>query len=85
MSINRRAALTKRTKRTLTRSLIALTAAAVLMGISCNWNLKTRTPALDENKVAPDFSLPDHTGKTVTLDGLVGNGPAVVVFYRGYW
>lgn len=32
-----------------------------------------------------DFSLPDATGRTVTLRGLVADGPAVIVFYRGGW
>jgi len=35
--------------------------------------------------VAADFSLPDSTGTTVTLAGLTAHGPAVLVFYRGYW
>lgn len=34
---------------------------------------------------AADFSLPDTSGKVVTLSGLVGRGPAVVTFYRGGW
>jgi peroxiredoxin len=34
---------------------------------------------------APDFSLKDQTGRTVTLASLTQNGPAVLVFYRGYW
>jgi peroxiredoxin len=31
------------------------------------------------------FTLTDATGATVSLDQLVGDGPAVVVFYRGGW
>lgn len=34
---------------------------------------------------APDFSLPDQNGATVTLASLTARGPAVVVFYRGFW
>jgi peroxiredoxin len=34
---------------------------------------------------APEFSLPDAHGKTVTLSGLLARGPAVVTFYRGGW
>ncbi|MFQ5432262.1 MAG: peroxiredoxin-like family protein [Nitrospinota bacterium] len=34
---------------------------------------------------APDFSLPDATGKTISLSDVVANGPAVLNFYRGAW
>ncbi len=34
---------------------------------------------------APDFSLPDTEGNTVTLSELVAEGRCVVVFYRGHW
>jgi len=34
---------------------------------------------------APDFSLPDARGGTVTLSSLLEKGPAVVTFYRGGW
>ena len=32
-----------------------------------------------------DFTLPDATGKDVSLSELVADGPAVLVFYRGGW
>jgi len=32
-----------------------------------------------------DFTLPDATGKEVSLSELVADGPAVLVFYRGGW
>lgn len=35
--------------------------------------------------VAPDFTLEDENGKTVTLSSLQGKEPVVLVFYRGYW
>ena len=65
--------------------LALLASVAAVIAISCNWRLKTRTPALEEKKVAPDFTLPDHTGEDHSLDALLANGPAVIVFYRGYW
>jgi len=34
---------------------------------------------------APDFSLPDQTGKQVGLTELLSPGGAVLIFYRGYW
>lgn len=33
---------------------------------------------------APDFSLTDHTGATVSLEHVIGK-PLVLVFYRGFW
>ena len=34
---------------------------------------------------APDFSLKDTAGQTVTLSSLLENGPLVLAFYRGKW
>ena len=33
----------------------------------------------------PDFCLPDHDGRLVTLEGLLSRGPAVLAFHRGHW
>jgi hypothetical protein len=33
----------------------------------------------------PDFTLPDATGRPVTLADYRGRKPVVLVFYRGYW
>lgn len=35
--------------------------------------------------IIPDFMLPDHDGRIVSLEQLVSNGPAVLVFHRGHW
>lgn len=35
--------------------------------------------------LAPDFTLPDHKGRTFALSGHLGPRGAVVVFYRGHW
>ena len=35
--------------------------------------------------IAPDFELPDATGKLVKLSELLKQGPVVVNFYRGEW
>jgi peroxiredoxin len=35
--------------------------------------------------VLSDFTLPDATGRDVSLSELVARGPAVLVFYRGGW
>lgn len=34
---------------------------------------------------APDFSLPDYTGRTITLSEETAKGPVVLIFYRGLW
>jgi cytochrome oxidase Cu insertion factor (SCO1/SenC/PrrC family) len=34
---------------------------------------------------APDFRLPDATGRPVTLSDYRGKKAVVLVFYRGYW
>ena len=36
-------------------------------------------------ETAPDFTLPNATGKPVTLTNLLGEGPVVLSFYRGGW
>ncbi len=36
-------------------------------------------------QVAPAFSASDTAGQTVTLEGMLASGPAVLVFYRGFW
>ena len=35
--------------------------------------------------VLSDFTLPDATGRDVSLSELISDGPAVLVFYRGGW
>ncbi len=34
---------------------------------------------------APAFELLDHNGATVSLTQLIAKGPAIAVFYRGFW
>src|SRR5207244_11549427 len=41
--------------------------------------------AVNVGQKAPDFSLPDQVGDTVSLDSVLQRGPAVVLFYRGEW
>ncbi|MEL6129343.1 MAG: peroxiredoxin-like family protein [Cyanobacteria bacterium J06628_4] len=41
--------------------------------------------ALTVNDKAPDFELPDATGKLVRLSELLKQGPVVINFYRGEW
>lgn len=44
-----------------------------------------RRAALKAGDGAPDFSLPDAQGRTVSLSAALQRGPAVVTFYRGGW
>ena len=41
--------------------------------------------SLKVGEKAPDFELPDPTGKLVKLSALLANGPVVLNFYRGEW
>jgi peroxiredoxin len=41
--------------------------------------------ALTVGDTAPDFTLPDATGKSVRLSQLLKQGPVVINFYRGEW
>jgi peroxiredoxin len=41
--------------------------------------------ALQVGQKAPQFQLPDHTGKRVASKALLRKGPVVLVFYRGGW
>jgi hypothetical protein len=34
---------------------------------------------------APDFTLPDVSGKMVSSEGVLAKGPMVLSFYRGIW
>ncbi len=41
--------------------------------------------ALEVGATAPDFTLPDARGATVTLSQVLARGPVVLTFYRGGW
>lgn len=56
-----------------------------MLSASCNWRLHTRSEPKAETAEAPNFVLPDADGNIVSLDSLLAKGPAVLVFYRGYW
>lgn len=42
-------------------------------------------PGLEVGEKAPDFSLPDAKGRTVSLYERLRDGPVVLSFYRGEW
>jgi hypothetical protein len=64
------------------RRVFLLASLVTVFGVAC---LKTRTPSIATRAPAPAFSLTDTTGKQVSLAEMTAHGPAVVVFYRGYW
>ena len=41
--------------------------------------------ATNQGDTAPEFSLPNATGTTVSLSSLLAKGPVVLSFYRGQW
>lgn len=43
------------------------------------------SPRFNELKTAPDFSLVDENGSTVSLVAARAEGPVLLVFYRGFW
>ncbi|MGP0052551.1 MAG: peroxiredoxin-like family protein [Solirubrobacteraceae bacterium] len=50
------------------------------------WRAQGRpSGAVAVGDVLEDFTLPDATGRDLTLSDLVADGPAVLVFYRGGW
>lgn len=50
------------------------------------WGLKLPpSQTFDSLTIAPAFTLPDEEGRAVSLDEVVSSGPALLVFYRGYW
>jgi len=71
-------------------SLTALTISAALLVLGGYYNfvfarLPATTTTLRVGEAAPDFRLPDATGKPVTLASFRDRTPVVLVFYRGYW
>ena len=42
-------------------------------------------PGLSVGDQAPDFELPDATGRPVRLSDMLRGGPVVLAFYRGDW
>lgn len=47
--------------------------------------LNKSTQGLQIGDRAPNFTLPDPTGKSFTLYDYLGTGHAVLSFYRGSW
>ena len=70
---------------TITAFVLRRSMLGVPFGLAVGGCLATRGATVPAGQVAPAFSLVSHDGRTVTLDSLLTRGPAVLVFYRGYW
>ena len=49
-----------------------------------SWRMATHSTTAAEGSEAPRFELPDAQGAAVSLDELLGRGPVVLVFLRGF-
>ena len=64
----------------------SLLASTVLLGmIGCGFFVHSGQEGVAVGSRAPSFNLPDPDGRKVSLEGLIAQGPAVLVFYRGHW
>ncbi len=67
------------------RELSPVYADAVDLFVSRLEGVDAGTNAPGVGDVMPEFMLPDQDGRIVALEGLLRNGPAVIVFHRGHW
>jgi len=58
-------------------------AGALAWGLSGCHREGTQIPAGE--RIAPDFTAADAGGQELSLAGMLSRGPAVLVFYRGFW
>ena len=69
-----------------TRAIVFASLFAATLAISgCLPKIETRSQPAETAATAPEFQLRDSKGATYSLRELTAAGPAVVVFYRGYW
>ena len=69
-------------RHTLTRRVCLGLCLSLLVGCL---RLDPRSPGPAAKAKAPPFALPAHNSKTYSLAELIEDGPAIVVFYRGFW
>lgn len=70
--------------------LLAFPVVALAAGVPPNPRRASPPPGIEESAVkvgavAPTFELEATTGTKVSLKSALERGPAVVVFYRGFW
>lgn len=62
-----------------------LVGGVLVCATAASCRVQTEQAPVATEQQAPDFSLPAHDGRTVTLAELSSRGPVVLVFYRGHW
>lgn len=72
-------------KRRVLITLLVVLVVGAAYGAYRIWFTPLAGDAIVEGDQAPAFALTSHLGAAVTLDGLLQNGPTVVIFYRGHW
>ena len=66
------------------RQTSILAAVLLSLGLSAlGQSAAVKTEPLKAGTLAPDFTLSDTNGKSVTLSKI--KQPTILVFYRGYW
>jgi len=70
--------------------VVILSVLSILLGgfLIFSFTVFTKLPAattINELASAPDFTLPDQDGKTVSLRDVRGRDRVLLVFYRGHW
>ncbi len=63
----------------------AFVAVLILLTAATIFGQANQAKPIDAGDLAPDFTLTDQNGKSVTLSEAVKRAPVVLVFYRGYW
>lgn len=74
----------RRDARRRTRA-VAVFSALVALGWTWLFFGGMRVPAATPLVRAPDFTLADPSGRSVTLSQVTARGPVLLVFYRGFW
>jgi hypothetical protein len=77
-----------RTRRWYTWLGLGVTAILLVGSVFFNFvaaRVPTTPTALKVGEPAPDFTLSDAAGRSVTLSDFRGKKPVVLVFYRGAW
>jgi hypothetical protein len=71
-------------RRVLVVALVVATVFAAVVIHGVYRHLPTRGPGV-VTATAAEFTLPDASGRPTALSTLLAHGPAVLVFYRGFW
>jgi amino acid transporter len=78
----------RRARHWLTVTALVVSVLVLGLGVAFNFVLMrvpTTRSAFVVGQAAPDFTLPDSSGRPASLAEYRGKKPVVLVFYRGYW